>query len=49
MIRRTLEADSAYVDAAQHGSGMAGLQVRRSKGAITQDIELSTFRSNRQA
>ena len=47
MIRQTLDPDSVYVDAAQHGSGMAGLQFRRNKGAITQDIELSTLSPQR--
>ena len=43
MFRQTLDADGVYVDAAQHGAGMSGLQYRRGKGAITQDIELSTL------
>ena len=41
MVRQTLDADSAYVDVAQHGSGMTALQYRRAKGATTQDIELN--------
>jgi TolB protein len=40
MIRQTLDADSPYVDVAQHGSGMTALQYRRAKGANTQDIEV---------
>jgi len=42
IFRQTLNADSVYVDAAQHGSGLMGLQYRREPGATTQDIELST-------
>jgi TolB protein len=41
IIRQTLDADSAYVDAAQHGSGMTALQYRPAKGATTDDIELN--------
>lgn len=41
MFRQTLDADGAYVDAAQHGSGMTALQYRRTRGATTQDIELN--------
>jgi len=41
MVRQSLDADSAYVDVAQHGSGMTALQYRRAKGANTQDIELN--------
>jgi TolB protein len=41
MFRQTLDADSIYVDASQHGSGMTALQYRRERGATTQDIELN--------
>lgn len=41
IFRQTLDADGAYVDAAQHGSGMTALQYRRAAGATTQDIELN--------
>ncbi len=41
MLRQSLAPDAAYVDAAQHGSGMTALQYRRSSGATTQDIELN--------
>jgi TolB protein len=41
MFRQTLDADGVYVDAAQHGSGLTALQYRRTRGAITQDIELN--------
>jgi hypothetical protein len=39
MIRQTLDADSPYVDAAVHGSGLIALQYRETKGAITTEIE----------
>jgi TolB protein len=40
MVRQTLDADGAYVDVAQHGSGMTALQYRRSKGALTESTGL---------
>lgn len=42
IFRQSLDANGVYVDAAQHGSGLMGLQYRREPGATTQDIELST-------
>lgn len=39
MFRQSLDGDSAYVDAAIHGSGLAALQFRQSKGAPTHEIE----------
>jgi TolB protein len=41
IFRQTLDADSAYVDVAQHGSGLTGLQFRAAKGDSTQSIELN--------
>ncbi len=41
IFRQTLDADSAYADAAQHGSGLTALQFRQSKGDTTQSIELN--------
>lgn len=41
IFRQSLDANSVYVDAAQHGSGLMGLQYRRKPGATTQDIELN--------
>ena len=41
MFRQTLDADGVYADAAQHGSGLMGLQYRQIRGATTQDIELN--------
>jgi TolB protein len=41
IFRQTLDADGAYVDAAQHGSGLTALQFRDAKGATTQSIELN--------
>ena len=41
IIRQTLDAASAYVDAAQHGVGLTALQFRRTQGGITEGIELN--------
>ena len=41
IVRQTLDAGSAYADAAQHGSGLTALQFRRSQSAITEDVELN--------
>lgn len=38
MFRQTMDADSAYADAALHGSGETALQYRGGKGETTQDI-----------
>jgi TolB protein len=39
MIRQSLDADSPYVDAALHGSGLLALQYRETKGGSTTEIE----------
>lgn len=41
MVRQTLDADGAYADVAQHGSGLTALQYRRAKGDNTQSAELN--------
>jgi len=41
MIRQSLDADSAYADAAVHGDGLASLQTREAKGAATHEIQAS--------
>jgi TolB protein len=39
IVRSTLDADSPYADAAVHGDGLTSLQYRRTKGAVTEQIE----------
>jgi TolB protein len=39
MMRQSLEPDSAYVDVALHGDGLASLQYREAKGASTHEIQ----------
>lgn len=39
MIRQSLDADSAYADAALHGDGLTSLQARTEKGATTHEVQ----------
>jgi TolB protein len=39
VIRQSLDADSAYVDAALHGDGLTSLQFRDSRGAATHEVQ----------
>lgn len=39
MVRQTLDADSAYADAALHADGLASLQYREAQGAMTREIQ----------
>src|SRR5258708_27947431 len=39
MIRQSLDADSAYADAALHGNGLTSLQSRDEKGGATHEIQ----------
>jgi TolB protein len=39
IIRKTLEADSPYVDIAVHGDGLTSLQFRKTAGAITEQVQ----------
>jgi hypothetical protein len=39
IFRQTLDADSAYADAAVHGVGLTSLQARDEKGAATHEIQ----------
>jgi Tol biopolymer transport system component len=39
IIRTSLDHDSPYADAAVHGDGLTSLQFRRTKGAITEQVE----------
>ena len=39
VIRQGLEADSAYVDVAQHGDGLTSLQFRESRGGATHEVQ----------
>jgi Tol biopolymer transport system component len=41
IVRQTLDAGSAYADAALHGSGLTALQFRRAESAITESVELN--------
>lgn len=39
MIRQSMAADSAYVDAVIHGDGLTSMQFRRTKGGQTEEIK----------
>lgn len=47
MIRQSLDADSAYVDAALHGDGLTSLQFRESKGTNTHEVQSATVSPTR--
>ncbi len=38
MVRQSLDADSAYIDASLHGNGLTALQFRDAKGAPTREV-----------
>ncbi len=42
MIRRTLDQDSDYVDAAVHGNGLTSLQFRNQKGGATHEVQVGS-------
>jgi len=42
VIRQNLNTGSAYVDVAQHGSGLTSLQFRDAEGGMTKEIECVT-------
>jgi TolB protein len=46
IARSTLDADSPYVDCAEHGDGLTSLQYRPTKGANTQQITLTLSNAN---
>ncbi len=39
LMRQSLDADSAYADAALHGDGLTSLQYREANGAMTREIQ----------
>src|SRR5277367_5657962 len=39
IVRRSLDADSAYADVALHGNGLAALQYRDEKGTATHEVQ----------
>lgn len=41
MARQSLDADSAYVDIAEHGNGLTSLQFRDARGDTTHEIQLN--------
>jgi TolB protein len=47
IMRQSLEADSAYADAAAHGDGTFSLQSRESSGAATHEVQANAPRPKR--
>ena len=47
IIRQSLDADAAYVDAAAHGDGTFSLQSRDEKGAATHEVQANAPRPKR--
>jgi TolB protein len=47
MIRQSLDADAAYVDAALHGDGLTSLQFREAKGAATHEVQANVSAPSR--
>ena len=47
LIRQSLEADSAYADAAQHANGLTSLQFRETKGDNTREIQARVSAASR--
>ena len=39
MVRKTLDPNAAYADAAVHGDGLTSLQYRKTKGADTEEVK----------
>ena len=39
IVRKSLDADSVYVDAAVHGDGLTSLQFRKKAGGVTEQVE----------
>lgn len=46
MVRPNLEPDAPYADTAEHGDGTTSLQFRRTKGAVTEQIQLPMTYAN---
>lgn len=47
MMRRDLDADSAYADVAVHGDGLTSLQFRDAKGANTHEVQINVTKPER--
>jgi TolB protein len=46
MVRKSLDGNSAHVNAVEHGDGLTSLQFRRSAGAATEEHKLSMTHAN---
>ena len=46
MVRKSLDGNSAHINAVEHGDGLASLQFRRTAGAVTEEIKSKTTKAN---
>ncbi len=46
MVRKTLDSNSAHVNAVEHGDGLTSLQFRRSAGAQTEEHKMKMTKAN---
>src|SRR5437763_655125 len=46
MVRKTLDGNSAHVNAVEHGDGLTSLQFRRSAGATTEEHKMKLTHAN---
>ncbi len=46
MVRKSLDGNSAHVNAVEHGDGLTSLQFRRSAGAVTEEHKLHMTHAN---
>src|SRR6186713_254482 len=46
MVRKSLDGNSAHVNAVEHGDGLTSLQFRRTAGAQTEELKLKITKAN---
>jgi Tol biopolymer transport system component len=46
MVRKSLDSNSAHVNAVEHGDGLTSLQFRRTTGANTEEIKMKLTKAN---
>lgn len=47
VIRQSLDADSAYVDAVVHGNGLTSIQYRETSGGLTREVQANVSKPGR--
>lgn len=46
MVRKSLDGNSAHINAVEHGDGLTSLQFRRKSGAVTEEIKAKITKAN---